>query len=226
MSPRERVLPAATVARLPRYLEILTALAEDGHAIIASDELARRLGANAASVRKDLAALGPHGTRGVGYDVPALVARISDVLGVADERAVVIVGAGNLGSALASYDGFPRRGFVIAAVVDADPAKVGREVGGHRIEDARGLATLVAARGISVAVLAVPASRADEAARAVVDAGVRLLLNFGPAHLDVPAGVVVRSVDLSSELRLLSFLGGRLDVPSDDAPDAPDAAAG
>jgi redox-sensing transcriptional repressor len=209
VEPGARELPAATVARLPRYLEALGAAADEGLATMSSSALAARLGANAASVRKDLAALGSHGTRGVGYDVAGLTLRISDVLGLAADRAVIIVGAGNLGTALASYDGFARRGFAIAAVVDADPARIGADVGGHRVEDADDLATIVAARDVSVAVLAVPADRAAGAADALVAAGVRAILNFTPTHLEVPAGVAVRSVDLSTELQVLSFYGAR-----------------
>jgi len=204
-----RDLPAATVARLPRYLEALTALSEDGERTVSSLGLARAVGLNPANVRKDLSFLGSHGTRGVGYEVAALTSAISLALGLTADRRVVIVGAGNLGTALASYDGFARRGFSIAAIVDIDPERVGTLIGAHRVEHADALAAIVAARGVSVAVLAVPASGAARAAVEAVAAGIGAILNFSSALLDVPDHVAVRSVDLSTELQILSFYGTR-----------------
>jgi hypothetical protein len=134
----ERRIPEATVARLPVYLQVLLATVDDDGAVatLSSDDLARATGFTAAKVRKDLSFLGSHGTRGVGYPVAELAALISRVLGLTTERPVVLVGAGNLGRALASYEGFLRRGFRLAALVDADPAKVGSEVAGHPVEAA------------------------------------------------------------------------------------------
>ncbi len=204
----ERRIPEASVARLPVYLQVL--LDATGHddgpvATLSSDDLARATGFTAAKVRKDLSFLGSHGTRGVGYPVAELAELISRVLGLTTERSVVLVGAGNLGRALASYDGFLRRGFRLAALVDADPAKVGSDVAGHLVEPADELPTIVAARAISIAVLATPAAAAQSVADALVDAGITAILNFAPAHLEVPADVQVRSVDLSTELQILSF---------------------
>jgi redox-sensing transcriptional repressor len=204
----ERRIPEATVARLPVYLQVLLAAgdAEDGPvATLSSDDLARATGFTAAKVRKDLSFLGPQGTRGVGYPVAELAELISRVLGLTTERSVVLVGAGNLGRALASYEGFLRRGFRLAALIDADPAKVGNEVAGHLVEAADELPVIVAARGISIAVLATPATAAQSVADALVAAGITAILNFAPTHLDVPADVQVRSVDLSTELQILSF---------------------
>ena len=205
----DRDLPAATVARLPRYLEALTALSESGERTVSSLGLARAVGLNPANVRKDLSFLGSHGTRGVGYEVVALTDAISHALGLTADRHVVIVGAGNLGTALASYDGFARRGFSIAAIVEIDPQRVGMRIGAHLVEHADTLTTIVAERGVSVAVLAVPAPGAARAAQEVVAAGIGAILNFSSALLDVPAHVAVRSVDLSTELQILSFYGTR-----------------
>jgi redox-sensing transcriptional repressor len=201
----ERRLPEATVARLPTYLQVLVAAAEAGTATLSSEDLAQAAGLNSAKVRKDLSFLGAQGTRGVGYPVTELAAQISLVLGVTDDRSVVIVGIGNLGRALASYDGFTRRGFQVAALVDADPAKVGTLVGDHTVEPAARLRDIVADRGISIAVVATPAPHAQTVADAVVAAGVTAILSFAPMHLDVPDHVTVRTVDLSTELQILSF---------------------
>jgi redox-sensing transcriptional repressor len=203
----ERRIPEATVARLPVYLQVLLAAADEDGAVttLSSDDLARATGFTAAKVRKDLSFLGSHGTRGVGYPVAELADLISRVLGLTTERAVVLVGAGNLGRALASFEGFLRRGFRLAALVDADPLKIGSEVAGHPVEAADDLATIVAARAISIAVVATPAAAAQAVADALVAVGITAILNFAPTHLDVPADVQVRSVDLSTELQILSF---------------------
>lgn len=202
---RDKRVPEATVARLPRYLQVLIGAAEAGATTLSSDELAKGAGLNSAKVRKDLSFLGSYGTRGVGYRVTELTAEISQVLGLTADRPVVIAGIGNLGRALASYDGFARRGFRIAALVDADPDKVGSRVGALRVESADRLDHIVGERGISIAVIATPGEHAQSVADAVVAAGVTAILNFAPVHLEVVDTVAVRTVDLSTELQILSF---------------------
>lgn len=209
----ERRIPEATVARLPLYLQVLLEAAEAGTVTMSSDDLAGAIGLTSAKVRKDLSLLGSRGTRGVGYPVAELTDQISQVLGLTDDRPVVIVGVGNLGRALASYDGFHRRGFRVAALVDADASKVGLRVGDLTVEPAGVLRRIVAERGVSIAVVATPARTAQAVADAVVGAGVTAILNFAPTHLEVPSHVTVRTVDLSTELQILSFyehLAGRL----------------
>lgn len=201
----ERRLPDATVARLPVYLQVLVEAAEAGSATLSSEDLAAAAGLTSAKVRKDLSLLGSYGTRGVGYDVEELTEEISGVLGLDVDRKVVIVGVGNLGSALASYDGFTRRGFSVAALLDADPAKAGTLVGGHRVQPAEAMRRIVAEHEVSIAVLATPARYAQHVADELVDAGVTAILNFAPVHLELPDHVTVRTVDLSTELQILSF---------------------
>lgn len=201
----ERRIPEATVARLPRYLQALVDAAERGEATISSDDLAQAAGLNSAIVRKDVSFLGTAGTRGVGYAVPDLATEISAILGITVDRPVVIVGIGNLGRALASYGGFPRRGFETVALVDADPAVVGTEVGEHVVESTDQLEAIVRERKVQLAVLATPAKHTQAAADQLVGCGVRGLLNFAPVRLEVPDDVTVRTVDLSTELQLLSF---------------------
>ena len=201
----DRRLPDATVSRLPVYLQVLVESAEAGRETLSSDELATAAGLTSAKVRKDLSLLGSYGTRGVGYDVTELTDEISAVLGLDVDRPVVIVGVGNLGSALASYDGFTRRGFTVAALLDADPAKAGMFVGGHRVEPADAMRRIVTENGVTIAVLATPAQHAQQVAEELVEAGVTAILNFAPVHLELPDHVSVRTVDLSTELQILSF---------------------
>ncbi|MTV24429.1 redox-sensing transcriptional repressor Rex [Nitriliruptoraceae bacterium ZYF776] len=201
----ERRIPEASVRRLPRYLQALVAATDGGQATISSEELARAAGLTSAIVRKDVSYLGTHGTRGVGYDVAALTTEISSTLGITVDRPVVIVGLGNLGRALASYDGFSRRGFRVVALIDADPDLVGTRVGDHEVEPASQLATILREREVTIAVLATPGHRAQAVADELVAAGATALLNFAPVHLQVPDHVTVRTVDLSTELQILSF---------------------
>lgn len=201
----DRRLPDATVARLPVYLQVLVEASETGRETLSSEDLATAAGLTSAKVRKDLSLLGSYGTRGVGYDVAELTDEISTVLGLDVDRKVVIVGVGNLGSALASYDGFTRRGFSVAALLDADPAKAGTLVGGHRVQPASSMPRIVAEHGVTIAVLATPSRYAQRVAEELVDAGVTAILNFAPVHLELPEHVTVRTVDLSTELQILSF---------------------
>lgn len=198
-------IPEATVARLPRYLQALVAAADADLPTMSSSALAGTSGVNAAIVRKDLSHIGAVGTRGVGYDVDELVAEISRVLGLNVDQSAVIVGLGNLGRALAAYGGFRRRGFRVVALLDADPATIGQRIGDAEVESIDGLEDIVGERDVSLAVLAVPAGSAQPVADRLVASGVTALLNFAPVHLDVPDDVVVRNVDLSTELQILSF---------------------
>ena len=203
--PTRRRIPEATVARLPVYLRILSEQFEANVTNISSEELAEFAGLNAAKVRKDLSYLGSYGTRGVGYDVEFLVYQIRRELGLTHDWPVIIVGAGNLGQALAGYNGFGDRGFPVGAIVDIDDAKIGSVVGGVRVRHLDDVAQVVQARNISIGVIATPGSAAQQAADALVAAGVTSLLNFAPCVLGVPNGVSVRKVDLAVELQILSY---------------------
>lgn len=193
------------MARLPVYLQVLTEQAEHELTCISSEGLAELAGVNAAKVRKDLSYLGSYGTRGVGYEVDYLVYQIRRELGLDHDWPVVIVGAGNLGQALAGYGGFNERGFPVAGIVDVDPAKVDTVVGGVRVRPLEDLPQIVASRTVSIGVIATPPSAAQSAAERLVKAGVTSILNFAPVVLSVPTGVTVRKVDLAVELQILSY---------------------
>lgn len=207
MPPTERIrrIPDATVARLPVYLQILTDQADDGVDNLSSDQLAALAGVNSAKVRKDLSYLGSYGTRGVGYEVAYLVYQIRRELGLTHDWPVVIVGAGNLGQALAGYAGFSDRGFPVAGIVDIDEAKVGSVLGGVRVRHVDDLAQLVRAKGVGIGIVATPASGSQDAADRLVAAGITSILNFASVVLAVPREVHVRKVDLALELQILCY---------------------
>jgi redox-sensing transcriptional repressor len=204
-------LPASTIARLPWYLRALDDIAADGIVTVSSDALAAAAGVSPAQLRKDLSHLGSFGRRGVGYSVDALRSRIADRLGLRRSWQVVVVGAGRLGRALASYGGLAERGFAVAAMFDVDPHVVGTPVhvdrpDGPVVQDAADLEQVLAASVDPwIAVLATPAEAAQPMASRLVRAGVRSILTFAPVPLDVPDGVEVRRVDLAVELQILAF---------------------
>lgn len=202
---RARRIPEATVARLPVYQRALLSLAEARTPTVSSDGLAEMAGVNAAMVRKDLSYLGSYGTRGAGYDVEFLLGQIGRELGLDRDWPLMIVGLGNLGTALANSRGFSSGGFRVAALVDSDPARVGQVVAGVEVRPTAELAALAGRERISIAVIAAPAAVAQELADRLVEAGVGSILNFAPAVLNVPPHVLVRQVDLSIELQVMSF---------------------
>jgi redox-sensing transcriptional repressor len=208
-----RDIPEATVARLPVYLRTLHGLDEVGHDTVSSDALAEAAGVNSAKLRKDLSYLGSYGTRGVGYDVALLIEQISRALGLTQRWPVVLVGVGNLGHALAGYGGFGSRGFRIAALLDADPRRVGERIAGLVVRHTSDLAAVVAGCLPCIGVIATPATAAQEIADRLVAAGVRSILNFAPCLLTVPDEVDVRKVDLALELQILSFHEHRKATP-------------
>ena len=205
-----RPIPEATVARLPMYLRCLLDLAEGGQLNVSSEELARMAGVNAAKVRKDLSYLGSYGTRGVGYDVEYLLYQITRELGLTQDWPAAIVGVGNLVRALASYKGFGERGFQIRALFDVEESVVGTKVGGLVVRHLDELKDVVTEEGISIGIIATPPLAAQEVAEHLVDAGIKSILNFAPAVVNVPPDVTVRKVDLSIELQILSFYQQRM----------------
>ena len=201
-----------TIRRLSVYTRCLQQLEEDGVKTVSSQELAERFNLNSAQVRKDLAYFGEFGVRGIGYYVAGLKAELQKILGLDREWSVALVGFGNLGSALFHYKGFARQGFRIAAIFDADPAKVGRDVGGALVLPSADLAREVKARGIQIAIVAVPPEAAQAVTDQLAEAGIKAILNFAPSRLRTPRDTRLKHVDLSIELETLSFYlakGGR-----------------
>lgn len=206
---RGRRIPEATVVRLPVYQRILADLLAHEHSNVSSEQLAVLAGVNAAKVRKDLSYLGSLGTRGTGYDVALLVSQIDLALGADRDWPIAIVGIGNLGRALANSEGFSARGFRVAALFDADPAVVGTTIGSVIVRHIDELAPVAAQARPAVGVVATPALVAQDVTDALVSVGVPSILNFAPCVLTVPPAVVLRYVDLSVELQVMSFYQAR-----------------
>jgi redox-sensing transcriptional repressor len=195
-----------TTNRLSVYLRCLNVLDAAGVRTVSSQALAEQFHLNAAQIRKDLAYFGEFGVRGVGYYVKELRQHLRQILGLDTHVRVAIMGAGNLGLALADYPGFRDDGFDIAALFDTMRAKVGqRSRGGVPIHDARDLRRIVRRERIKIAVIAVPASSAPAVVNSVVQAGIKAILNFSPGTLKVPPDVKLKSVDLTVSLESLSF---------------------
>ena len=200
--PAVKKLSARTLSRLPQYLRHLEALHADGTAHVTSAQLARALGCSDALTRKDVAALGHSGRAGQGYSVEALRYTIARILGVTSGRRVLLVGAGNLGTALMTYEGFGDRGMHITAVADSDPTKIGQTIGQYTILDIHDIGTN---HDMELAIVAVPGEVAQDVADILVAAGITGILNFAPRRLQVPDHVTVQTVDLSAELQILAF---------------------
>lgn len=202
----DHAIPDIVIGRLPVYLRELERMVRDaGKTTTSSHELAERLGMSSAQIRKDFSHFGEFGKQGTGYHIHYLIDRLTEILNLTHEWPVALVGAGFLGHALASYRGFQRRGFVIACVFDDDPAKIGKTIGELVVQDAAELETALPARGIAVAILAVPADAAQETADRLVAAGVRAILSYAPVSLTVPAGVHVSYSDPVVQLQQMAY---------------------
>lgn len=207
-----------TAGRLSVYLRCLNALDGAGVKAISSKALAERFHLNAAQIRKDLACFGDFGVRGVGYQVQELKRHLRMILGLDRTVRVAILGAGNLGLALADYPGFRQEGFSIVGLFDADPAKVDRRSrGGVQIFDIGEFRKQVRRHAIDIAVIAVPAGSAQTVVDTAVEAGVRAILNFSPGTLKVPADVKLKNVDLTVSMESLSFFLARAESDAKSA---------
>lgn len=195
-----------TTGRLSVYLRCLNQLEADGVETIASQTLAERFHLNAAQIRKDLAYFGEFGVRGVGYYVKDLKLHLRQILGLDRRLKVAVMGAGNLGMALADYPGFRREGFEIVAMFDSADGKIGDESrGGVPIYDVRDIRKVLKKERVDIVVLAVPAEAAQHVLDQVAGSGVKAVLNFSPGTLRVPEGIKLKSVDLTVSLESLSF---------------------
>lgn len=198
-------IPEATVQRLSIYSRYLHQLMGEGEDTVSSGQIARGVGVSSAQVRKDLAYFGEFGIRGVGYKVDELYGYLMEILGLDHEWNVIIIGAGKLGSALALYQGFRERGFVVKAILDVAENKIGSTLGQLRVEPLDVLEKRVKEYDIHVGVVTVPAQEAQKVTDQMIQAGVKAILNFSPRVLKVPHDVVLRNVDLSVNLEVLSF---------------------
>lgn len=198
-------IPEATVMRLSIYSRYLHQLMGEGVETISSGEIAQGVGVSSAQVRKDLAYFGEFGTRGVGYKVEELYGHLMKILGLDRNWNIIIIGAGKLGSALALYQGFADRGFNISAILDVDRDRIGNRLGNVEVEKLELLEKRVTESNVSIGVVTVPAGVAQDVTDKLVNAGVKAILNFSPRVLRVPNDIILRNVDLSVNLEVLSF---------------------
>lgn len=198
-------IPEATVSRLSVYSRYLYHIDKKGIITISSGDIAQGVGVSPAQVRKDLAYFGEFGTRGVGYNVKDLQYNILKILGLNKQWKVVVVGAGNLGSALGVYGGFKERGFDIVGIFDSDPKKVGFKIDNIEIMPMNKIPETIEKYQVKMGVITVPSEYAQDVANYLVENKITALLNFAPRVLILPKDVIVRNVDLSVNLEILTF---------------------
>jgi redox-sensing transcriptional repressor len=198
-------IPDIIIGRLPIYLRALQRLSDQGIHNTSSQELGEMIGISAAQIRKDISQFGEFGKQGTGYSIPFLIERLQSILKVNRVWDVIIVGMGDMGHALARYNGFANRGFHVTMLFDNDPKKVGAKLGDLEILSTSTLAERVRQNKIKVAMLTVPASVAQDVTDQLVKAGVKAILNYAPIHLNVPRDVHVQHIDPATHLQRMTF---------------------
>ncbi len=203
MSGKE--IPDIIVSRLPLYLRSLQRMNEENRKVTSSQELGERLGISAAQIRKDLSQFGEFGKQGTGYNIDFLIEQLSKILHIDQEWEVVVVGAGDIGSAVARYKGFQNCGFRVAMIFDDNPGKIGTRIGEFTVGDANNLTDSIKEASIQVAMIAVPVSNAQNVADRLVEAGIKAILNYAPINLNIPADVNVQYIDPSIHLQRMTY---------------------
>ncbi len=203
--PEPGTVPDIVIGRLPIYLRALAHLLDEGQRITSSKDLAERLGISSAQIRKDLSHFGEFGKQGMGYDIAHLHEQIRRILQVDRLWDVALVGAGDLGHAIAHYGGFEGRGFRVICVFDSNPQKVGRRLGRFAICDAANMAEKLQEMGIKVAIVAVPAGAAQAVVNELIRGGVKAILNYAPITLTVPKDVRVQYIDPVTHLQRMTY---------------------
>lgn len=198
-------IPDIVIGRLPIYLRALNRLAHEGKEITSSHELGQRLGISSAQIRKDLSHFGGFGKQGTGYQIEYLQDKLRQVLRVNREWEVALIGAGDLGSAIAHYRGFADRGFHIACVFDSSPERVGQTLADYVIQSVDAMQRVIRELEIRLAMVAVPAENAQAVANQLIEAGVRGILNYAPINLTVPEGVQVQYIDPVVHLQRMTY---------------------
>lgn len=199
-------IPDIVIGRLPVYLRALTRMAKEGGQLTTSShDLGRRLGISSAQIRKDLSQFGEFGKQGTGYHIDYLISQLLQILSLDREWPVALVGAGYLGHALAHYHGFQHRGFRIAWIFDNDPAKIGQEMAGIVVQSQAELAETIQCHKVQMAILAVPATAAQEIADQLTEAGIKAILNYAPTNLIVPPQIQLRYSDPVLQMQRMTY---------------------
>ena len=217
MSEVQAHVPGGVIERLPAYLNVLLQLRSSGEMTVSSARLGELARVNPAQIRRDLTHFGSFGRRGIGYDVQTLVERIQHILGSDHVHRLALVGAGNLGSAIARYAGLSKHGFIVSAVFDTNPAKIGGRIGDLVVLDMKDLERVVRKQAIAIAVIAVPPEAAQSVADRLADAGLRVLLNYTPVMVQVPDGVTLHNTDPVQELLHTLYYLSRREVVASEA---------
>ena len=209
-------IPIPTIKRFPSYLRILNQAKDAGKKYISATNLAEELGLNPIQVRKDISSTGIEGKPKIGFDIEELIHYITHVLGLDNTTDALIVGAGNLGSAIARYDGFASYGLKIVAIFDKSTEKIGTSVGSFTVKSMESLNRFIMENRISIAVITVPATQAQAVCDLLVKCGIRGIWNFAPKDLKVPESVVVQRTDLATSFAVLSVKLSKKLAESDD----------
>ncbi len=200
-----RIVPNIVVGRLPLYLRTLQLMRLEGRMVTSSQELGERLGISAAQIRKDLSQFGEFGKQGTGYNIEYLVDQLRQILNVNKVWDVAIVGIGDVGHALARYQGFSNRGFNIVLLFDNDSKKIGTQVGAFTVQDIANMVIMIERSGVKIAMLAVPVDQAQQVTNLLVLAGVKSILNYAPINISVPQGVRVQYIDPVLHLQRMTY---------------------
>lgn len=198
-------IPDIVISRLPVYLRALERLSQEGQEVTSSHELGKRLGISSAQIRKDLSHFGGFGKQGTGYKIAFLKDQLRQVLKVERDWQVALIGAGDLGSAVARYKGFAERGFHISYVFDSAAEKVGKRIGSFVIRPVEEASQIILEQNIKIAMIAVPAENAQQVADTVIAAGVRAILNYAPINLNVPDNIHVQYIDPVIHLQRMTY---------------------
>ena len=201
----DKEIPDIIVGRLPLYLRSLKRMKMEDRQITSSQELGERLGISAAQIRKDLSQFGEFGKQGTGYHIDYLIEQIRGILHIDQEWDMAVIGAGDIGSAVARYKGFTNRGFRVTIIFDGDPGKIGTQIGEFTVQDSTHMVDIIKKTGIRIAMIAVPAAKAQHVADQLVEAGIHAILNYAPINLNVSSNVRVQYIDPSTHLQSMTY---------------------
>jgi redox-sensing transcriptional repressor len=198
-------IPDIVVSRLPRYLQSLQRMRQAGQLTTSSQDLSAKIGISAAQIRKDFSQFGEFGKQGTGYSISFLIEQLEKILKVNLVWDIALVGVGDLGHAIARYQGFTNRGFKISAIFDNDPVRIGTKIGDFVVQDSAQMIPIIQNLGIKVAMLTVPASVAQAVAETLVESGIKAILNYAPIVLNLPPGIRIEYIDPIIQLQHMTF---------------------
>jgi redox-sensing transcriptional repressor len=202
---KDSSVPDIVVGRLPLYLRAIQSMRQEGQQVTSSQDLGKVLGISAAQIRKDLSQFGEFGKQGTGYNIEYLCEQIQKILKVDRVWDVAVIGAGDIGSALARYQGFTNRGFQVTLVFDSNPQKIGQQEGTHIIQESAEMVRSIKKAGVKIAMIAVPADQAQKVADQLIEAGVKAILNYSPTSISVPKDTCLQYIDPATHLQHMTY---------------------